>query len=191
MRKKSRYVTMIYKIGVVIMEKYIPDIYQKSIYAIDYQKLASRGIKCLLVDLDNTLVATTIKKPNQKIKNLFHDLKEQGFRIILFSNSSKHRLKPFGDELEVEYCYRAFKPRSKKYRNIMQNYHLEESQVAMIGDQLLTDIVGGNRVGITTILVNPVSNHDGFFTRFNRMYERYILKKLRERTLFTKGKYYD
>lgn len=173
------------------MEKYIPDIYQKSIYAIDYQKLASCGIKCLLIDLDNTLVATTIKKPNQKLKNLFTDLKEQGFRIILFSNSSKRRLKPFGDELEVEYYYRAWKPSSKKYRKVMESYNLNESEVAIIGDQLLTDVLGGNRVGITTILINPVSNRDGFFTRFNRIYERHILKKLRERILFTKGKYYD
>ena len=84
---------MIYKIGVVIMEKYIPDIYQKSIYAIDYQKLASRGIKCLLIDLDNTLVATTIKKPNQKIKDLFGF---KGISLIVPSKQGGSGTRPYG-----------------------------------------------------------------------------------------------
>ena len=53
------------------MEKYIPDIYQKSIYTIDYDKLLNRGIKYLLFDLDNTIVPVTLRKPNKKIKELF------------------------------------------------------------------------------------------------------------------------
>ena len=56
------------------MEKYIPDVYQKSIYTIDYQKLKSSGIHCLLFDLDNTLVPASVKVPNKKIKELFDDL---------------------------------------------------------------------------------------------------------------------
>lgn len=173
------------------MEKYIPDIYQKSIYSIDYQKLLNRGIKCILIDLDNTLVAPSIKYPNKKIKDLFSELKEMGFRVILFSNGSKRRLKPFKEQLEVEAIYRAFKPSPKKFLQILEQYHYNESQVAMIGDQLLTDIAGGNKVGITTILINQVSSHDEFVTKFNRIIERRILHKLRDRSLFVKGKYYD
>ena len=174
-----------------IMEKYIPDIYQKSIYAIDYQKLKNSGIKCILFDLDNTLVATSIKKPNHKIKELFDELKKEGFRVAIFSNSSKHRVKIFQEELEIDGYARVWKPRSKNYMKILEQFHYNESEVACVGDQLLTDIKGGNKVGITTILVNPVSNQDGFLTKFNRMYERHILKKLRENALFVKGKYYD
>ena len=59
------------------MEKYVPDIYQKSIYTIDYDKLKARGIKCLLYDLDNTLVPFDVKEADQKIKNLFDELKEK------------------------------------------------------------------------------------------------------------------
>ena len=66
------------------MEKYIPDIYQKSIYTIDYDKLLNRGIKYLLFDLDNTIVPVTLRKPNKKIKELFEDLKDKGFIIIIF-----------------------------------------------------------------------------------------------------------
>lgn len=173
------------------MEKYIPDIYQKSIYSIDYQKLLNRGIKCILIDLDNTLVAPSIKNPNKKIKNLFSELKELGFRIIIFSNGSKRRVKPFQEQLEVEGVYRALKPSSKKFYQILEKYHYNESQVAIIGDQLLTDIAGGNKVGITTILINQVSPHDELLTRLNRMIERHLLHKLRDRSLFVKGKYYE
>lgn len=173
------------------MENYIPDIYQKSIYTIDYQKLLNRGIKCLLFDLDNTLVPASIKIPNKKIKDLFNELKEKGFKIILFSNSPKKRLKIFKDELEVDCCASAFKPFSRKFLAILKAYNYNVSEVAIIGDQLLTDILGGNKVGITTILINPVSAKDAFVTKLMRHYEKRIIRKLRSNNLFTRGKYYD
>ena len=173
------------------MEKYIPDIYQKSIYTIDYDKLLERGIKCLLFDLDNTLVPVKVKNPNKKIKELFAELKEKGFKIIIFSNSNRVRLKPFKDELEVDCCARACKPFAKKFLHVIEECHLSVDEVDIIGDQLLTDIQGGNKVGITTILVNPVSTYDAFFTRINRDFEKKVLKKLRDSDLFVKGKYYE
>jgi hypothetical protein len=173
------------------MEKFIPDIYQKSIYTIDYQKLQNRGIKCLLFDLDNTLVPASIKVPNKKIKDLFNELKEKGFKIILFSNSPKKRLKPFKDELEVDCCASACKPFSKKFLAVLDNYDYNVSEVAIIGDQLLTDVLGGNKVGITTILINQVSPKDSFSTKIMRFYEKRIIRKLRSKNLFARGKYYD
>ncbi|MCI8445644.1 MAG: YqeG family HAD IIIA-type phosphatase [Bacilli bacterium] len=173
------------------MEQFIPDIYQKSIYTIDYQKLWNRGIRCLLFDLDNTLVPASIHKANKKIKALFEELKEKGFTVILFSNSGKKRLKPFKDELEIDVLARARKPLSKHFLRVMKEYHFTVSEVAMIGDQLLTDVWGGNKVGITTILINPVSKKDFILTRFNRRIENRIIKKLRNNDLFVRGKYYD
>lgn len=173
------------------MEKYKPDMYQKSIYSIDYDKLKERGIKCLLIDLDNTLVSPFVKKPNDRIKELFNELKEKGFQIIIFSNALNRRIKPFKEELCVEAISFACKPKIKKYKKLLEEKHLNESEVAMIGDQLLTDIVGGNKVGITTILINPVSSKDNFPTNISRLYERHIMKKLREQNLFTRGKYYE
>ena len=73
----------------------------------------------------------------------------------------------------------------------MELYKLELSEVVIIGDQILTDILGGNRVGIKTILVNPISKKDRKVTMINRRIERYIMNKLKLRKLFTKGKYYE
>lgn len=173
------------------MEKYIPDIYQKSIYTINYDSLFLRGIKCLLIDLDNTIVPISMKSPNKKIKELFDDLKMQGFKVIIFSNSSKSRIKPFKDILDVDCCAKARKPFQKKYLKIMEEYQFSEEEIACIGDQLITDIQGGNKAGITTILVNPIGTKEYLGTKINRVFEKYIFRKLRDNDLFTKGKYYD
>lgn len=174
------------------MENYIPDIYQKSIFTLDYDKLLERGIKCILMDLDNTLVPVNIKRPNKKIKNLFDELKEKGFTVIIFSNGPKMRIKPFKDELEVDCSARACKPLRKKFIKVIDEYNFSVDEIAIIGDQILTDILGGNKIGITTILVNPVSTYDDIFTRLvTRKLENNILKKLRDNDLFIKGKYYD
>ena len=144
-----------------------------------------------LIDLDNTIVPITMKKPNKKIKELFDDLKTKGFRIIIFSNSRKTRVKPFKDELDVDCCALAMKPFKKKYLKVLDEYKLNVANVACIGDQLITDIQGGNKVGITTILVNPIGTKESKPTKINRHFEKRILKKLRDNDLFTKGKYYE
>lgn len=173
------------------MEKYIPDMYQKSIYSIDYSKIKERGIKCLLFDLDNTIAPLSLKKPNRKIKAKFQELKEMNFKIIIFSNNSKNRLKPFKDELEVDCAANAKKPNQQKFLTVIKNYKLKASEVAIIGDQILTDIVGGNKVGITTILVNPISKRDRLNVKMSRLLEKIIIKKLSKKELFFKGKYYE
>lgn len=173
------------------MEKYVPDLYQKSIYAIDYDKLKNRGIKCLLFDLDNTIVPIKMKAPSVKVKELFNNLKEKGFKIILFSNSPKIRLKPFKDELNVDCSASSRKPSPKKFLQVLNIYGYGVSEVAIIGDEMLTDILGGNRIGITTILVNPVGKKDFFFAAIRRKIEKRIMKKLRDKDLFSKGRYYE
>lgn len=173
------------------MEKYVPDVYQKSIYTINYDALYNRGIRCLLMDLDNTIAPITIKEPSKKIKDLFQKLKDKGFKIIIFSNSRRSRVKTFKEALDVEFYYGARKPYKKKYNKVLAEHNLDLDSVACIGDQLLTDIKGGNKIGITTILVNPIGNKEYLITKINRFFEKKIYKKLREKDLFKKGKYYE
>ena len=85
----------------------------------------------------------------------------------------------------------AMKPFKFKYNKILDEYKLNIATVACIGDQLLTDIKGGNMIGITTILVNPIGTKERITTKINRYFEKKILKKLRDNDLFTKGKYYE
>ena len=176
--------------GRSFMEKYIPDIYQKSIYTIAYHKLKESGIRFLLFDLDNTLSPTSEKKPTDKLKKFIAELKEE-FEILIFSNSPRKRVMSFAEELNLEAVYLACKPMRMKFDLVLKNYKLQVNEVAIIGDQLLTDIAGGNKVGITTILVNPSSTKVGFFTKWNRHREDKLIQKMRDRGLFMRGKYYD
>ncbi len=173
------------------MEQYLPDIYQKSIYTIDYSKLLSRGIKCLLYDLDNTIVPGHNTEPPAKAKDLFTSLKQKGFKVIIFTNSPKIRLKNFQTAFGVDGVANARKPFPKKLKKLLKDYNYTENEVAIIGDQLMTDIKVGNAVGITTILINPISEKDFFVTKLNRLRERKKMNELSEKNLFFKGRYYE
>lgn len=173
------------------MNYFYPDAYQKSIYTINYDKLKENGIKCLLFDLDNTCVPYVDRSPNRKLKNLFDELQDIGFRVIIFSNSPKARLEPFKRELKVDCCAKAGKPRKNKFLKVIKMYNLDLSEVAIVGDQLVTDIYGGNKVGIMTILVNPISDIDMPFTKINRFIEKKKINKMSKAGLFRIGSYYD
>ncbi len=173
------------------MDNFIPNIYQKSIYKVDYHKLYANGIRCLLFDLDNTIVPVGVKIPNKKVIELIEELKKIGFKVVIFSNSNKKRLKKFKEILNVDCSARTKKPFKKKYLKIMKLYDLNESQIACVGDQLLTDIFGANKVGFTSILVNPVSSADKWITKFNRMTEKVIYNKLEKKQIFLRGSYYE
>jgi len=173
------------------MEHYIPDMYQESIFTIDYNLLKTRGIKCLLWDLDNTIALVGASKPSKPVIDLFEKLKKQKFKLILFSNSNKKRLEPFKKILKVDCSYSCKKPKKGKFLKVIEMFNYKLSEVAIIGDQIMTDVVGGNRVGITTILIKPLSKKDGFWTKFNRMRERKILKKLSKKNILKRGHYYE
>ncbi len=174
------------------MNYYIPDMYQKSIYHIDYDKLLDSGIKCILFDLDNTCVPYKDKEPNKRLMELFETLKDMNFKLVLFSNAPKRRVAPFKRGLNVDALARAGKPSKKNFLKILKMFKYELSDVAIVGDQLYKDILGGNKVGIMTILVNPMSTDDMFFTKyFIRPLEKIKYNKLEKRNLLKRGKYYE
>lgn len=172
------------------MNIFVPDMYQKSIYDINYKKLKNSGIKCILFDLDNTLVPYTTKEPNKKIKDLFAELSSD-FKIIILSNSGKNRLRPFKEKLNVDVAYNSHKPLKKKYKKILEIYGYKPGEVAAVGDQLMTDVFGGNRMGLTTILVNSIGPVEPITTKFNRIWERKIIKNFNKKGFLIKGEYYD
>lgn len=174
-----------------MIESFMPDIYQKSIYYINYDKLYKKGIRCLLFDLDNTITPPHVKKPTKRLKRLFDDLKDKGFKIIILSNSPKHRIEPFKRELNVDACSFSLKPNKNKYEKIMDRFKFKPSELAAIGDQLFTDIHGANKLDITSILVNPLTEHDYTITTINRIFESIVYRRLANNDLLVRGKYYE
>ena len=171
------------------MEKYVPDVYQESIFKVNYDLLKTRGIKHLLFDLDNTLAPYNKKECSEEVKNLIENLKNN-FNIVIFSNSPKKRVSIFANELGIDYVSNAMKPSNKKFLDYIEKHKLIENEVAIIGDQLVTDIRGGNGVGILTVFVKPISSYDPIWTKIGRIREKKIIKKLRKKDLF-KGRFYD
>lgn len=164
--------------------------YSEDIYHVNYERLKEQGVKCLLFDLDNTLVEPHVKVSNTRLQHLFDELKKD-FQVVIFSNSRKKRLIPFKEELDVDVNYSSMKPLPFSFYKILKKYHLKKNEVVLIGDQLLTDIIGGNRVGIKTVLINPITEKDLWITKLNRMRETRKFTKLQKRGLLEKGKYYD
>ncbi len=174
------------------MDNFIPDIYQKSIYHIDYEKLLDDGIKCILFDLDNTCIPYKDKAPNKKLIELFEMLKDMDFKLIIFSNAPKRRIAPFKKVLNVDCLARARKPGKKNFLKVLKLFNYELSDVAIIGDQLYKDILGGNKIGIKTILVNPMSLDDMIITKYIfRPLEKKKYRLLEKKGLLKRGKYYE
>src|SRR5699024_6386750 len=102
-------------------------------------------------------------------------MKTAGIQITIFSNNNKNRVTLFADPLDTPYIYNAKKPLPFAFQKAREAMHLEKWEIAVVGDQLLTDILGGNRAGYYTILVDPLETNDAAITTFNRNVERMIL----------------
>lgn len=173
------------------MQIFLPDIYTQSIYTINYENLKNAGIKIILFDLDNTITSISSTEPSKKIKDLFEDIKKQGLKPIILSNSGKKRVEPFKEGLFVDAACSSLKPLKRKYKKIMNIYNVKPGEVAAVGDQLITDIFGANRMGITSILVNQISTSDFNCTKFNRFLENMIVNHYTKRGVFKRGEYYE
>lgn len=172
------------------MSKFYPEIYQKNIYTINYKKLKNKNIKCLLFDLDNTCIPYKDITIPKKLNDLFNKLNKMNFKVIIFSNSNKKRLKKLNLS-NIEYNASSKKPLRYNFNKIIKKYNYKKDEICIIGDQLLTDILGGNTTGIHTCLVEPLSNQELLFTKISRKIEKIIIKKLSKHNKFTKGEYYD
>ena len=164
--------------------------YQKSIHNISYSKLKKLGIKCLVFDLDNTIAFIDQDQISEDTKQLLFDLKED-FQIVIISNNTKKRVQPYADILKCDYISSASKPLTKGFRTIAKRYHLKAQEMCMIGDQIVTDIFGGNRYGMFTILVDPLGKKDLKITSLNRLIEKIILNRYQKRNIMKKGEYYE
>ncbi|RXT15496.1 YqeG family HAD IIIA-type phosphatase [Ammoniphilus sp. CFH 90114] len=167
------------------MKKLLPDLHVYSIYDIDLQALKKRGIKGIVTDLDNTLIEWDRPNATPKLMEWLNHLKEEGFQVIVVSNNNRIRVSAFADPLGIPYIHAAKKPTRTPFQDAMRRLDLSPEEIVVIGDQMFTDVLGGNRLGLYTILVVPVAQTDGFFTRFNRQLERIALSWMRKKGLIT------
>lgn len=169
------------------MNKYKPNSYYKDIFSINYEKLKESNTKYLLFDLDNTIADNRDKYPSNEVLELFNKLKKD-FKIILISNGLKHRVKRFGESLDIKYYYFSCKPYKHTYNKIIIDNNINIEEMVCIGDQIYTDIIGANRLNIKSILVDRISNFESLLTYINRLRENRLIRKYK---VFKRGNYYE
>jgi HAD superfamily phosphatase (TIGR01668 family) len=152
-----------------------PDLYYSSIATVDLTELASRGITSLLVDLDNTLLPRgTAQLPPEALAFAGH-LRDAGMRACLVSNNWHRRVHAAACELGFDLVPRAGKPLPFAFLVGLRRLDSARSQTAVVGDQVFTDILGGNALGMLTVLVRPLSSTDLPHTLLLRRLEARIL----------------
>lgn len=159
-----------------MLSKFIPRLQISSIYDIDLHAMREQGYKGIITDLDNTLAGAREPQATPELLEWLEQLKQFGFDVVIVSNNHRPRVEKFAEPLGIPYLYRAKKPINAPFRKALELLKLPANEVMMIGDQLLTDVFGGNRMGLYTILVNPISRQDeGLTTRCNRQMEKLVL----------------
>jgi HAD superfamily phosphatase (TIGR01668 family) len=145
--------------------------------------LSARGIRALVLDLDNTLVPWHGREVPPEVAGWLGEMSAAGVRLCIVSNTHRpRRLKELAAVLGVQCVPSGGKPRRRGFRQAMTAMGVTAEETAVVGDQLMTDIWGGNRSGCLTILVDPLSPVEFWGTRvINRYLERVLLERLERR----------
>lgn len=157
-----------------------PDDYVERVTDIDCAELKAQGVELLILDLDNTLVPWKSSAVPEEVKGWVRGAESVGLKLAILSNTHyPGRLSRIASELGVPSIPHALKPWRFGFRKAARLAQCEFCSAVVVGDQLLTDVVGGKRAGMRTILVKPMSAHEFIGTRISRLLERGILSLLR------------
>ncbi len=158
-----------------LFRRFLPDKIDESAYSIDYDAVFSDGIRAIIFDIDNTLVAQNAPA-DETVCGFFRELHQKGFRTCLISNNSEARVRPFAELTESFYLFNAGKPLLRSYTQAMTLLKSDLDTTLFIGDQILTDIFGAKRLGMKHILVRPLDpKHEYFRIKLKRILERPII----------------
>lgn len=168
---------------------FTPDYYIRTYHDLDLRRLQEKHIKVLVCDIDNTLVAHDQPDPDEDVKAFIQRVKDAGIQVVLVSNNVKERVARFARDLDVKTYPFARKPLRGTYVKMMKDSGCHADEIAVLGDQLLTDMLGAHRVGFYTILTNPVAQKDLTCTKINRIFENLVFDVLRMQGKLHKGEY--
>ena len=124
----------------------------ESVFSIDYRKLYQLGFRGIIFDLDQTLVPHG-EDSTVQVDALFEVIRNAGIRTLILSNNSEQRVLSFLANIDSLYIHDAHKPEVASFLDAVDLLGVKASQVVVIGDQLLTDVLGANRAGLASILV--------------------------------------
>lgn len=147
-------------------------------YNLEAEDLLRQGIRGMIVDLDNTLLAWNQAEGTPQLSQWVKMMNQAGISCFILSNNYPERVKRVADPLELPFKANALKPLTYNFKKALKALGLRKEEVVVIGDQIMTDVIGANRLGLSVILVKPILNHDNVYTYVNRKLERYAFKIL-------------
>jgi HAD superfamily phosphatase (TIGR01668 family) len=152
---------------------------------IDLGRLWEAGYRALIIDLDNTLVPWMTQDLTDDVRSWLEGAKERGFAICVLSNTRRRRRLEWVERAlgcaAVGAGFLAMKPRRAPFRTAMARIGADPSQTVVIGDQIFTDVLGGNRAGLYTIRVEPLAKREFFGTKLSRLLERLLFRLIGRR----------
>src|SRR5579872_4862385 len=149
---------------------------------ITVEDLEAEGIDTVLLDLDNTLVGWQRHDVSEAVRTWLDALKAAGMKLYLVSNTRfGKRIAALSQELGIPHVRQAWKPRKKGFLHAMKELGSEPEKTVVIGDQMFTDVLGGNRLGLYTVMVRPLAKREFVGTKISRAAERVFLMWFRRR----------
>ena len=159
---------------------FYPDADFKKVSDISYKFLDENKIKALILDVDNTLIDYYKNISDETIK-WAEELKNNNIKLYILSNSNKkEKVKNVALKMGIPYQYFAKKPLKCGFLRVQKELKELPKNIAVVGDQLLTDVIGGNRCKMFTILVEPINKKDIWITMWKRPIENFIIKNYKQ-----------
>lgn len=154
-----------------------PNAYLKSVEEITIEFLQKNKIKALILDVDNTLIDYE-KNMSDNIIQWAKDLKGQGTKLYILSNTNhKEKVEKVANILDIPYKNLAKKPFKSGFLKVQKELNEKSENIGVVGDQIFTDVIGGNRCNMFTILVDPIDKKDYWYTAWKRPIENMIKNK--------------
>lgn len=158
-----------------------PKAYFENVTKITIDFLNKNNIKALILDVDNTILDFDKNIP-EGIDKWCEDLKKQKIKFCILSNSNqKEKVEMVAKKLDIPYFYFATKPLKRGFKKAIKLLEEKEENIAAVGDQIFTDVIGSNRCKMFSILVKPLGEKDILITKIKRPLENFIIKKYQNR----------
>ena len=153
-----------------------PDIKLDKITDITLKMLQSKNIDSLLLDVDNTMSTHHSAILTDGLENWLFEMKSSGIKLIILSNSVEKRVKPFAERIGLDYIHTGLKPLPFGFLRGVKRLKSKRKNTAIVGDQIFTDILGGNASGLKTVLLTPIKPETQLRFRIKRKLEKVIYK---------------
>lgn len=160
-----------------------PRLMLNNLFELNATLLAREQIQGIILDLDNTIIPWDSAELQPETVACLKRLQESGLKLGLVSNNQRQRVAAFASQLNIPFASRAFKPAKAGFRQVIADMQLLPDQVAVVGDQLFTDVLGGNRLGCFTIWVKPLSAREFVGTKITRQLEKWAVRFLQSKKM--------